>query len=57
MSLKTKLGNIFLCLVLGLGSLTGLTMDPKKIEELMHSMNQTRIEVIILEQDDKGDPK
>jgi hypothetical protein len=51
------LGKIFLCLVLGFGSLTGLMMDPKKIEELMHSMNQTRIEVTIPEQDDQGDPK
>jgi hypothetical protein len=52
---KRMLGKIFLCLVLGFASLSGLTMDPKKIEELMHAMNQTRIEVTIPEQDDQGD--
>ena len=30
-------------------------MNPKEIEELMHTMNQTRIEFTLPDEDDKGD--
>jgi hypothetical protein len=54
---KRMFGKVFLCLVLVFASLSGLMMDPKKIEELMYSMNQIKVEFTIPEQDDQGGPK
>jgi hypothetical protein len=35
----------------------GSPMDPKEIEELMRTMNQTRIEFTLPDEDYKGDDK
>jgi hypothetical protein len=37
------------------GASFGSPMNPKEIEELMQIMNQTRIEFILPDEDDKGD--
>jgi hypothetical protein len=55
--MKSKLRRLFLFFVLGLGALQGVAMDPKKIEELLDTMNQTRIEMTIKKQDDEKKSK
>ncbi len=57
MSFKEKSRKILLCLVLGAGSMMGVPMDPKQVEELLHAMNQTRVEVTITDKEDEGEPK
>jgi hypothetical protein len=47
---------ILFCLVLGLGSITGVAMRPEEIEELMHAMNQPRVEVVVRQDADPGEP-
>lgn len=55
--MKRKLRALFLGLVLGIGSIAGMPMRLEEIEELMHSMNQTRVcQIIREEHDDAGEP-
>jgi len=57
LTIKRNLRALFLGLILGMGSLFGVPMRPEEIEDLMHSMNQTRICQIIREEHvDAGDP-
>jgi hypothetical protein len=57
LSIKRKLRALFLGLILGIGSIAGMPMRPEEIQELMHSMNQTRVcQIIREEHDDAGDP-
>jgi hypothetical protein len=52
-----KLRALFLGLVLGFGSMLGMPMRPEDIEELMHSMNQTRVcQMVREEHNDVGRP-
>jgi len=44
-----------LMLLMMAGASFGSPMNPKEIEELMHIMNQTRIEFILPDEDHKGD--
>jgi hypothetical protein len=44
-----------LMLLMMAGASFGSPMNPKEIEELMHIMNQTRIEFTLPDEDDKGD--
>jgi hypothetical protein len=55
MSIKRKLLEILLCLVLGAGSLMGLPMRAEEIEELMHSMNEPKVAHTLREESDTGD--
>jgi hypothetical protein len=55
--MKSKLRRLFLFFVLGFGALAGVTMDPEKIEELLHTMNQTRIEMTIQGENDEDKSK
>ncbi len=57
MSFKAKMRKMVLCLVLGAGSMMGMPMDPKQIEELLHAMNQTRVEVTVTDEEDEGELK
>jgi hypothetical protein len=50
--MKSKLRRLFLFFVLGFGALAGVVMDPNKIEELLDTMNQTRIEMTIQQEND-----
>lgn len=51
----SKLRKILLCLFLGMASLQGAPMRAEEIEELMHSMNQPRVELAIPDETEKGD--
>jgi hypothetical protein len=55
MSIKRKLLDILLCLVLGAGSLMGLPMRAEEVEELMRSMNQPKVAHTLREESDTGD--
>jgi hypothetical protein len=44
-----------LMLLMMAGASFGSPMNPKEIEELMYIMNQTSIEFILPDEDDKGD--
>jgi hypothetical protein len=54
-SIKRRLRTLFLCLPLLLGALSGMTMRPEEIEELMHSMNQQKIVVTVDDESENGD--
>jgi hypothetical protein len=45
--MKGTLRRLLLFFALGFGALAGVPMDPKEIEELLNTMNQTRIEMTI----------
>jgi hypothetical protein len=45
--MKSKLRRLCLFFILGFGALAGVPMDPKEIEELLHTMNQTKVELTI----------
>lgn len=47
MSFRSILRRVLLCVALGGHSVLGTGMSQEKIEELLHSMNQTRVEVTI----------
>jgi hypothetical protein len=52
MSLHTLIRRVFLCIALGGHSVFGVGMSQEKIEELLHAMHQTRIEVTISDDDE-----
>jgi hypothetical protein len=54
MSIKRKLLEILLCLVLGAGSLMGLPMRAEEIEELMHSVNEPKVAHTLPDECDAG---
>jgi hypothetical protein len=45
--MKALLRRIFLSIALGEHSVLGVGMSQEKIEELLHAMNQTRVETTI----------
>jgi len=47
MSLRRLLRKVLLSIALGGHSVLGVGMSQEKIEELLHAMNQTRVEVTI----------
>jgi hypothetical protein len=53
-SFKHRLRSLLLCLPLLLGALGGMPMRPEEIEELMHSMNQQKIEYTIPAESENG---
>jgi hypothetical protein len=52
MSLRNLLRKVFLCIALGGHSVFAVGMSQEKIEELLHAMHQTRIEVTISDDDE-----
>lgn len=56
MSLNHKWLKAFALAMMAIGSF-GSPMDPREIEELMRTMNQTRIEFTLADEDYKGDGK
>jgi hypothetical protein len=54
MSLRNLLRKVFLCIALGGHSVFGVGMSQEKIEELLHAMHQTRVEVTISDDDEKN---
>jgi hypothetical protein len=53
MSFRNILRRVFLCIALGGHSVLGVGMSQEKIEELLHAMNQTRVEVTIGDDEEK----
>ncbi len=51
MPLKNILRKIFLCIALGGHPVFGIGMSQEKIEELLHAMHQTRVEMTISDDD------
>jgi hypothetical protein len=47
---KNLLRKLFLCIALGGHSIFGLGMNQEKIEELLHAMHQTRVEMTVSEE-------
>jgi hypothetical protein len=54
-SIKHRLRTLCLCLPLLLGAISGMSMRPEEIEELMHSMNQQKIVVTVDDESENGD--
>jgi hypothetical protein len=57
MPVKNMLRKIFLCIALGGHPVFGVGMSKEKIEELLHAMNQTRVEMTIPRDDESDDLK
>ena len=57
MSLRNILRKILLCVALGGHPILGVGMSQEKIEELLHGMNQTRVEVSVDDVEDTNDLK
>ena len=54
MSLRNLLRKVLLCIALGGHSIFAVGMSQENIEELLHAMLQTRIEVTIPDGDEKN---
>jgi hypothetical protein len=54
MSLRNIVRKILLCFVLGGHSVLGIGISKEEIEEILHAMNQTKVEVTISEEERKG---
>ena len=57
MSFRNILRKVFLSIAFGGHSVLGVGMSQEKIEELLHAMNQTRVEVTIGDDEEKNDSK
>jgi hypothetical protein len=57
MPFRNILRKIFLSIALGGHSVLGVGMSQEKIEELLHAMHQTRVEVTIAEDDETSESK
>ena len=55
MSIKRFVRKTLLCIVFGGGSVLQTRMSPEKIEELLHFMNQARVEVVVPELDSQDE--
>jgi len=56
MLLRNVLRKIFLCIALGGHPVLGIGMSQQKIEELLHAMHQTRVEMTVPD-DEESDQK
>jgi hypothetical protein len=58
MSMKRKWLSALFLSMMALSSFTGTAMNPKEIEDLLHIMNETKVEFTIPDDEgDKGDGK
>lgn len=57
MSPQPRLRTLMVCLMLEFGALTGITMRPEQIQELMHTMNQPKTAHTIPDEREKGDDR
>ena len=56
MLLTNVLRKIFLCIALGGHPVFGIGMSQQKIEELLHAMHQTRVEMTVSDDENASDP-
>ena len=54
MSLKKSWATVFLLIVLEIGALGSVPLAPRQIEELMETMNQTKTQHVIRDENDEG---
>jgi hypothetical protein len=57
MAFGNILRKVFLSILLGGHSVLAVGMSPEKIEELLHAMNQTRVEVTLGDDEKSDDSK
>ncbi len=57
MPFRNLLRKLFLCIALGGHLVFGLGMSQEKIEELLHAMHQTRVEMTISDDAETSDSK
>ena len=57
MSLGKSLSKILLLVVLEAGALCGVPINPRQIEDLLDTMNRTKQEYVIREENDEGKRK
>ena len=57
MSIRRIVRKLFLSIAIGGHSILGVGMSQEKIEELLHAMNQTRVEVTIDANEETNDAK
>ena len=55
MSLRQRLGKVFLCGVLGIAAFGGTYMRPDEIEDLMDCMNRPKLAHVLKEERENGD--
>jgi hypothetical protein len=55
-SFNSHVRNVFLCVVLELGALSGVPMEPEKIRALMDAMNQPKLAHELPSEEEGGDP-
>ena len=55
--LRRLVRQLFLCIALGGHSILGVGMSQEKIEELLHAMHQTRVEVAVSDGSEATMPK
>ena len=55
MSLASRLRVLLLCVALEMGVLSGVSMRPDEIQELMHQMNQPALAHVLPTEDEDGD--
>jgi hypothetical protein len=55
MSMKRKWLRAVMVLMMGAASFVGARMNPKEIEDILHIMNETKVEFTIPDESNKGD--
>ncbi len=55
MSMKRKLLRLLMLVMMGGASFVGARMNPKEIEDVLHIMNETKVEFSIPDKDHNGD--
>jgi hypothetical protein len=55
MSIKRKLLRVLMLVMMGGASFVGARMNPKEIEDVLHIMNETKVEFSIPDTDPNGD--
>ena len=55
MSMKRKWLKVLMLLMMGGATFVGARMNPKEIEDVLHIMNETKVEFTIPDEDHKGD--
>jgi hypothetical protein len=55
MSMKSKWLKALFLMMIAVSSFGGAAMNPKEIEDLLHIMNETKVEFSIPDESDKGD--
>jgi len=53
--MKHRLRTLLLCLPLLMGTLGGMPMRPEEIEDLMHTMNQQKVVLVVQNEGENGD--